>query len=251
MERGIYAATSGGLLENRKLEIVANNLANVNTVGFKASRLVARQQEFSDTLTSSIQNISGRAEQDHDHAPGVVDVNVFTDFTPGPVRNTEAPLDAALVKKNQFFVLQTPGGERLTRAGNFTLNSQGILTSQDGHPVLGEGGPIVVVGPSPKVTTNGTVMTEDRQIIGKLRVVEVDKLEGLEREEGVRFKAGQGVNQVPVVNADIVPQSVEMPNVAIVEAMVEMITTQRSFEGYAKSVQTISEMNEVNLRTVR
>lgn len=250
MERGIYAATSGGLLENRKLEVVANNLANVNTVGFKASRLVARQQEFSDTLASSINNISGRAEQDQDHAPGVVDVNVFTDFTPGPVRNTEAPLDAALVKKNQFFVLQTDTGERLTRAGNFTLNSQGVITSQDGKPVMGEGGPIVVTGSSPKITSNGTVIV-DKQAVGKLRVVEVDNLDALEREEGVRFKVGTGANQIPVVNVDLIPQSVEMPNVAIVEAMVEMISTQRSFEGYAKSVQTISEMNEVNLRTTR
>lgn len=250
MEKGLYAATSGGLLESRKLEVIANNLANVNTVGFKASRLVSRQQDFSDTLASTIENLPQRANQDHNHAPGVVDISVATDFSPGPIRNTSAPLDAALGDKNQFFVVQTEGGERLTRAGNFTLNSQGQLVTQDGKVVLGEGGPITITGPSPKMTTNGSIMS-GKEVLGKLRVVQVDNLSGLVQEAGVRFKAGAGVGQTPVVAPNIIPESLEMPNVSVVEAMVDMITAQRSFEGYSKSVQTIQEMNDTNLRTVR
>lgn len=249
MERGIYSATSGGLLESRRLEVIANNLANVNTVGFKASKLVARQQEFSDTLASTLKDIPSRAELDQRNTPGVVNVDVFTDFTPGPVRNTEAPLDAALVEQNQFFVVQTEAGERLTRAGNFTMDSQGFLTTQDGKSVLGEGGPIAITGPSPKISSNGSIIA-DGNVIGKLRVVEVDDLQSLEREEGVRFKVNGGAPR-PVESANVIPQSLEMPNVSVIGAMVEMISTQRAFEGYSKSVQTIQELNDTNLRTVR
>ncbi len=249
MERGIYSATSGGILESRRLEVVANNLANVNTVGFKASRLVAREQEFSDTLASTLEGIPSRAASDQQNTPGVVNVDVFTDFTPGPVRNTEAPLDAALVKENQFFVVQTQGGERLTRAGNFTMDSQGFLTTQDGKAVLGEGGPIAITGPSPKITSNGSIIAGG-ELVGKLRVVEVDDLQSLEREEGVRFKVNGG-GQRPVVSANVIPQSLEMPNVSVIGSMVEMISTQRAFEGYSKTVQTIQELNDTNLRTVR
>lgn len=249
MERGIYTASSGGLLESRRLEVIANNLANVNTVGFKASRLVAQQQEFSDTLASTIKDLPQRAKEDQQHAPGVVNIDVFTDFSPGPVRSTEAPLDAALVNKNQFFVVQTEDGERLTRAGNFTLNSQGILSTQDGNPVLGAAGPITITSSGAKISTNGSIILNG-QALGRLRVVEVDDLKSLEREEGVRFKVNNGAAQRPV-EANVIPQAVELPNVSVVEAMVDMISTQRAFEGYTKSVQTIQELNDTNLRTVR
>jgi flagellar basal-body rod protein FlgF len=249
VERGTYTASSGGLLESRRLEVIANNLANVNTVGFKATRLVSRQQEFADTLASTIEGIPERARNDQNHTPGVVDIATYTDFTPGPVRNTEAPLDVALVKNNQFFVVQTEDGERLTRAGNFTINSQGQLSTQDGQIVLGEGGPIAITSPSPKISSTGTIVS-GKEILGKLRVVEVDKLDSLVREEGVRFKAGPDANP-RIINTNVVPQSLEMPNVSVVGAMVEMISTQRSFEGYSKSVQTIQELNETNLRTIR
>ena len=249
MEKGTYAASSGGLLESRRLEVVANNLANVNTVGFKASRLVARQQSFSDTLASTLGNVPDRARLDQQNTPGVVDIDVMTDFSPGPVRNTEAPLDVALVNKNQFFVVQTENGERLTRAGNFTMNAQGVLSTQDGKPVLGEGGPITLSAPSPKISSTGAVIS-GKEVLGKLRVVEVDNLQLLEREEGVRFKPKAGASQ-RTVDANVIPQSLEMPNVSVVESMVDMISTQRAFEGYTKSVQTIQELNDTNLRTVR
>lgn len=249
MERGLYSAASGGLLESRRLEVVANNLANVNTVGFKASRVVARQQEFGDTLASTINDVASRAQADLKHTPGVVDVEVKTDFTPGPIHTTENPLDAALVDQDKFFVVQVDGQERYTRAGNFTLNSEGTLSTADGKPVLGDGGPIIVTGGSPKITSNGSVMVNGLKA-GTLRVVSVADLNQLEKEGGTRFKLKQGA-QVTQVPSQVVPGSLEMPNINVVESMVEMISTQRAFEGYAKSTQTIQELHETNLRTYR
>lgn len=249
MEKGLYSATSGGLLESRRLEVVANNLANVNTVGFKASRVVARQQEFSDTLASTLENVSSRAKSDIDNSPGVVDVEVSTDFSPGPIHTTEAPLDAALVDQDKFFAIQVDGQERYTRAGNFTLNSEGSLVTADGKPVLGEGGPITVTGGSAKITSNGSIMVNGLKA-GTLKVVSISDLTQLEREEGTRFKLKQGAQATPVAS-NVIPGSLEMPNVNVVQTMVEMISTQRAFEGYAKSTQTIQELHETNLRTYR
>jgi len=249
MERGLYTATSGGLLESRKLEVVANNLANLNTVGFKASKVVARQQEFGDTLASTISDISKRAQADQNHTPGVVDVEVRTDFTPGPIHQTENPLDVALVDQDKFFVVQVDGQERYTRAGNFTLNSEGTLSTADGKPVLGEGGPITVTGGPGKITSNGSVVVNGLKA-GALRVVSISDLSQLEQEGGTKFKLKPGA-QATQVPAQVVPGSVEMPNINVVQSMVEMISTQRAFEGYTKTAQTIQELHEVNLRTYR
>ena len=249
MDRGIYSATSGGLLESRRLDVVANNLANINTVGFKASRLVTRQQEFSDTLASTIQGSPPRSVGDHERTPGVVDIEAYTDFTPGPVNTTGAPLDVALREPNHFFVVETPDGEQYTRAGNFTANGEGVITTQDGYPVLGEGGPISIQEGSARITSNGSVMVAGESV-GKLRVVSVEDPQQLERQGSVRFKAS-GAAAPAQVPADLIPESVEMPNVSVMEAMVELIATQRAFEGYQKSVLTIGELNEVSLRTSR
>ena len=249
MERGIYAATSGGLLESRRLEIIANNLANVNTVGFKASKLVARQQEFTDTLASTLEKAPSRAAFDQNNTPGVMDIQVSTDFSAGPVEHTGIPLNVALVESNQFFMIQTPEGERLTRAGNFTINGEGMLSTVDGMPVMGEGGQIPVLSPNARITKSGAVIV-DQELMGRLKVVTVDNLESLEKEQGVRFKFPQGV-EPENIEPNLIPESVELPNVSVVEAMVEMIATQRAFEGYTKTVQTLNEMNETNMRVNR
>jgi flagellar basal-body rod protein FlgF len=249
MERGIYSATSGGLQESRRLEIIANNLANVNTVGFKASKLVSRQQEFNDTLASTLQNAPARASFDQNHIPGVINEEVSIDFSAGPVEFTGNPLNVALVETNQFFTVLTPDGERLTRAGNFTINNEGILSTPDGMPISGEGGEIPVLSADAKISKSGAVLV-DGEIVGRLKVVRIDDLTQLQKEAGVRFKLPQGADPENVP-PNLIPASVELPNVSVVEAMVEMIVTQRAFEGYTKTVQTINELNETNLRVNR
>lgn len=251
MDRGTYAAASGGLLENRRLQVVANNLANVNTVGFKAERLTSRQQEFSDTLAAAISADQPRASADHERTPGVVSIESVTDFTPGPINFTGNPLDVALREPDDFFVVQTPEGEQYTRAGNFTLDGNGTLVTQDGFPVLGEGGPITAQDGQPVISDTGTV-TVNGEPVGRLRTVRIEDPTQLERKEGVRFKLREGA-QGAVLPAEtaVASQSVEMPNVGVVESMVDMIAAQRSFEGYTKTMQTIDELNDVAIRSAR
>ncbi len=248
MSDGLYTAASGGLYALRSIEVVSNNLANVNTVGFKGQRLISRQQEFADTLTSKLKDSPERAESDFDRAPGVVDINTVTDFSQGPIQQTGNPLNVALTNPNQFFVIQTPNGDAYTRAGNFTLDSSGALVTQDGLPVLGDGGPLVSPPEgSPSISNNGSIIVNN-EAIGRIKVVEIDNLESLTRTEGVRFQI-QGDGQArPVTDAMVVPGSVEMPNVTVVTSIIDMISAQKSFEAYAKIAKDIDSLNEQAIR---
>ena len=249
MDRGIYAASSSGLVGIRRLDTVAENLANVNTIGFKAQKLVTRQHEFGDTLASTLKNQLGRAKGDHDRAPGVAHVQTVTDFSAGPVSFTGNSLDAALENPNDFFVVQTPGGTQYTRAGNFKLNAEGQIVTADGMPVMGDGGPIAITGGDAKIAASGAVLVNGQQA-GILRRVNFKEPQSLVREAGTRFSAPRGT-QSQASEGNVIPGSLEMSNVGTVQSMVEMINAHKSFETYAKSVQTISELNEVQLRTVR
>jgi flagellar basal-body rod protein FlgG len=248
MDRGIYAASSGGFLATKQLDVIANNLANVNTVGFKAERLITRKQEFGDTLASVNAADAGRSG-DFDRTPGVIVVGSMTDFSQGPIQTTGDPLHVALTKNNQFFIVETPEGEMLTRAGNFGLNGEGQLVTADGFPVAGAGGPIVLPAGKPKISPNGTIDVNGR-IVGKLRVVEVEDLSTLNRQGSTRFRPTGGALE-DIENVTLAPESVEMPNVEVVEGMVNMITASRAFEAYTKTTRTIDELNERAIRTAR
>lgn len=250
MDRGIYAASSGGVRAARKLDVVGHNLANVNTVGFKAERLVSRQQEFADTLAGVTAGVAKRAASDQEVTPGVVDISTMTDFTVGPINQTGNPLNVAIAKDKQFFSIQTKEGEAYTKAGNFTLDSQGNLVTQDGLPVVGEGGPITISGSAVNISENGSVFV-DGERAGKLKIVEFQDLTQLKRAEGTRFFTQGGAQPQTVDNPDLMTSAVEMSNTGVVESMVDMIAASKSFEAYSKVAQTINELNEISTRTPR
>ncbi len=249
MDRGLYSAASGGLLNTRRLDVVAHNLANASTVGYKAVRIVGEEQSFSDTLAGTLTKTPVRAPADHERTPGVVNVETVTDFSVGPIDTTGNPLHVALTRQNHFFVVDTPDGEAYTRAGNFSLNAVGTLVTADGLPVLGDGGPITLPEGQVRISGNGTVSVNG-VTTGRLQVVQVDDLESLKRTEGVRF-ALTGGPRPQAVEAEVVPGALEMPNINIVEAMVELIGAQRSFEAYTKTIRSIDELNELAIRNAQ
>ena len=250
MDRGLYSATAAGLVADRQVQVVSNNLANVNTVGFKGQRLTTKQQEFSDTLASTIAGVPARAQSDQEQTPGIVDTTTVTDFTPGSINFTGNALNVALRDANTFFVVQTPQGEAYTRAGNFSLNAERQLVTADGLPLTGDGG--VIALPPGKISLNSTgTVTVDGSNIARLRIVSFEDPKSLERTEGVRFKAAAGAQPRIAENAEVVPESLEMPNVDTVTSMVDLITASKAFEAYTKSVRTIDEMNDRIIRNAR
>lgn len=243
MDRGTYVAASGGLFQMRKLEIVNNNLSNINTPGFKKEVLVGDEETFDQTLASLVTKNDPYAKPDHDRVHGTVNVKAYTDFSAGPINSTGNPLDVAIRNPKDFFVINTANGPQYTRAGDFTLDGAGQIVTQDGAPVQGDGGPIVTNGPGVTISPNGAVVANRLQV-GRLQVVRFDDPSQLERVGNSRFKLAQGQPAPQTVDADLVPGSLEMSNVSAITAMVDLIVTQKAFQMYTKSAETIDTMNQ-------
>ncbi len=250
MDKGIFTATSGGLLESRRLQNASNNVANTNTVGFKTQKLASRQQEFKDTLVGATKPGDVIAAANAERTPGVVSTATVVDFSPGAVSYTGNALHVALADSETFFVVQTPQGEEYTRAGNFGLNRAGQLVTSDGLPVMGTSGPIEVGEGIPKIMGNGAVLSNDQEV-AKIRTVQITDLKSLEHRGGTRFGFGAGGGAANELPPRLIEQSVELPNNTVLESMVDMITIQRSFEAYTKVVRSIDEINERVIRLAR
>lgn len=248
MDIGTYVATSSGMLQMKKLEVQNNNLANINTVGFKGQFVVAEPQSFDNTLASTIDEKDPYARADQKRFQNVADVKTQIDFSQGAIQNTGNPLDAALRSPKDFFVINTPQGERYTRAGNFTLDTTGQLVTVDGYQVMGEGGAISAQAPGVSIFPDGSVRAganvgPQPNVVGRLRVVRFEDTSGLEATEGARFKIKSGPKPVQV-DPRVEPQALEMSNVSAITGMVDLITTNRAFEAYTKAAQTLDSMNQ-------
>lgn len=249
MDRGTYAAASAGLVQLRKLDTITNNLANVNTAGFKRQLLVTDQQSFDATLAKAMEPSDPYARGDHQRTPNVGNITTRTDFSLGSIKETGNPLDVALRSPNDFFVINTPEGPRYTRAGNFTLSAEGALVTQDGFEVMGDGGPIAVNGAGANISAGGSVRAGGQEV-GRVQVVRIEKPEELERIGDSRFKLRDGQPQPEAVEGDVVPSALEMANVSVVSGMVDMISANRAFEMYTRSAQTIDQMNQTAINQV-
>ncbi|MBI5893012.1 MAG: flagellar hook basal-body protein [Deltaproteobacteria bacterium] len=143
MDRGVFVALSGGIAEDRRLTTLTNNLANTNTIGFKKDKpifkmidpAVASQGiiDYRDISASASLPIKTFVEQQ----------STATDISQGEIKKTGNPLDAA-ISGDGFFKVSTPNGDRYTRQGSFTLDSEGRLVTKDGYSVMGEGGVITL-----------------------------------------------------------------------------------------------------------
>ncbi len=248
MDIASYAAASSGMLQIRKLEVQNNNLANVNTVGFKRMYVVAEQANFDDTLAKAIEGNDPFARADQQRISHVSETATRIDFTAGPIKNTGNPLDAALKNPNDFFVVNTPEGARYTRAGNFSLNAAGELISQDGLQIQGDGGAIIVQGAAATIAADGSVLGGG-QNFGRIQTVRFTDTSKLRAAGGARFEL-MGAAPPQAVPADLEPQAVEMSNVSAVTGMIDLITTNRAFDAYSKAAQTIDNLNQAAINQV-
>lgn len=226
MDTALYKALSGAILQLRRLEAATQNLANVNTAGYKRDAL-------------AFQEVLGRAFATRYRAGGFVALaEQRADLSQGPVRHTGDPFDLALEGEG-FFAVQTPRGVRYTRHGAFTLSGGGAVVTAAGHPLLGEGGPIRVEGRF-EVRPDGVVVAGGQEI-DRLRIV---SFEGrLEKTGDTLFAPAPGVAPRPS-GARVIQGSVEESNVNAVEAMATLIRIQRDFEAYQKALRAMDAATE-------
>lgn len=216
----------------RQMDVVANNVANINTTGFKAENIlfeeyvmpVARDQDFP------------RLDQPLSY---VQDWATIHDLSGGSMVQTGNEYDVGL-NGDGFFAVQTPAGERWTRSGAFQLNSAGALVDLNGNPVLGEGGPIQF-GPE----ENGILIAADGSVSssagpkGKLRIVEFENAQELTREGNNLFAGG---TPVAATNTRAMQGFIERSNVSGVAEMAEMIRVTRAYESAASLAQKQDEL---------
>lgn len=230
MPDGIYAALSGAIANERALEVTANNLANVSTTGFKGDR-IAERTEFAKELDR---------QSPVDQQVAVDQVRI--DMRQGGLHETKNPLDVASAVQDGFFVVNTPDGERYTRAGHFILDSTGRLMAPDGNPVQGEGGNI-------DIGTNGTVqiigdgsIIRNGVVVDRLKMVRFDDPTGLTRTGGTYFAQGSQTPQS--VEAQVHSGFVEDSNVSPVKGMTDLISISRSHELMHRAIELFREIDQ-------
>lgn len=259
MIRGLYTAASSMLAHMRRQEVISNNLANANTIGFrgddaemKAFPLMFLQRLF-DTNRDSNGTVLPSREVGGVNTGLMID-QVTTNYREGNIRETSNVLDLALrdtagpTSPPAFFAVQTPTGTEFTRDGAFSRNANGELVTNQGYRVLGQGGaPIVLPAARDsevKIGPNGAVSVNNQQV-GQLQIVSFANPEALDKPGNTLF--AQNVRSgppTPANPADYVVQdhALELSNVDPVRSMAEMLDTMRAYEMNQKMVQTQDEM---------
>ena len=243
MENTLLVGLSRQMTLERQMDVVANNVANVNTNGFKADRSL-----FQEFLTSGAHedNFMGRDRR----VSYVAEGSGFHDFTQGPTEQTKNPLDVA-IDGGGFLVVQTPGGERYTRDGGLQINNQGQLVTAAGNPVLGTSGPIVFQPTDHDVSIasdgNITVLEGVNRIDsvrGKLRLVSFAQAQQLLKEGSNLYSAGAGTTAQPDTASRLQQGFIEKSNVNSVTEMSRMIEVTRTYTQIATLLQQQSDLHK-------
>ncbi len=226
MISGLYTAASGMVAHLAKLDVLANNLANADTTGFKADIATV------DPSGVSPLDLSGTTSPTGSVYPG----RLGLDTSEGILKQTGNPLDLAIVGPG-LFVVQTPQGERYTRDGSFTRDANGVLITSQGYQVLGTGGPITIPPGGLRVDSQG-------QIAGAASFRIVAGLEGtsLVKEGANLWVVPQGAAApADLPTPTIIQGHLESSNVSVVRSMVEMLATLRTYEAYQRTIQAIDQ----------
>jgi len=267
MIRGWYTGASGMRAQQWRLDAVANNLANVDTDGYK--RDVASFKAFPELLIRR-QNDDGvymHPFGSADAAPIIgkmgtgVELNeLFTNFDQGALKETQSDFDIAL-DGNGFFTVATPWGERYTRNGSFQLGKEGYLETKEGYPVLGENGPIRVKANNFQIDKDGGVWInaeyaddpsimvsrenntwEQIVLLDTLKLVEFDLDRYLEKQGSSLYRESETSGPAMIMEEGMRPKViqgfVEASNVDPVVEMVQMIEVNRAYEANQKVIQT-------------
>lgn len=236
MVRGLYTAATGMTVQRSKMDVLTNNIANTETTGFKADTLIT--STFDEVMLSRVNDpnvsiVGSETVGGYDFGSHVDEL--VTDFKGGNLEQTDKKTDLAL-EGDGFFVVETAGGqERYTKSGNFTVNSEGYLVTQDGGYVLGENGRVRVGSQDFSVSADGTV-TGSTAAEDQLRLVTFNDL-GVLRKEGGNLFSVYG-DAAPTASAGTVVHQgmLEGSNVDMSQEMVDMISVYRKYEASQKVI---------------
>jgi flagellar basal-body rod protein FlgF len=257
----LWVPVSGAIAQQKQIEVIANNIANVNTNGFKKDDL-----SFKEHLTALEKNIDDINIPDKEWAPedfydhsgaenSFVKINgSYTNHTQGQMVNTNGPLDMA-IKGDGFFEVLTPNGVRYTRGGSFGLSADGTLVTDNGHPVLSEkldnttdnpNSRIIKIPTDRKFVVNlqGEIVDNTEQVAGKLSIIEFNDKSALIKDGQLMYVNRQNENIKNYADGkSLVYQGfLESSNVNPIEEMTKMIKANRSLESIQRVIKTYDNM---------
>jgi flagellar basal-body rod protein FlgF len=245
MDGSIYMAATGALAYEKRLQIISNNLANVQTAGFKKDRGLFRAFDLSEVGNNEL-----RVNASQSQAPAYwMLFSSYTDFSSSGMKKTGNPFDLAL-SGNGFFCVQTPDGVQYTRRGDFTVNADDLLVTQEGWKVMGQGGEIQLKMSKPSnlkrefsVSEDGYVTIDGAQV-DRLRIVDFTQSHALEKA-GHNYYRALKPEALEDLDEDFkVSQGfLELSNVNTISMMTELIEVLRGYESYQKMMRSMDDMN--------
>ncbi|MBL4758803.1 MAG: flagellar basal-body rod protein FlgF [Rhizobiales bacterium] len=239
MENTLLIGLSRQVTLTRKLDIIANNLANSRTAGYKAENPI-----FEEFLmpTAAINDLTGLDR----HLSYVIDSGLARDFTNGPIEMTGNDFDVA-ISGNGWLVVETPAGERYTRNGELTLNSDGELVTNQGLRVLGDAGPILFSPDETDIVISGDgAISSSEGLKGSLRVVEFENQGSMQKEGDSLYSTDAAPRDAQ--NFTITQGAIERSNVRAVVETARMIEVTRAYVSNAKMLEQLSEARRNAIR---
>jgi flagellar basal-body rod protein FlgF len=242
MENALLIGLSRQIALGRELDVVANNIANLDTTGYKADSSVFQEFLMPVASAGGFQGSDRRLSYVQDRA-------TWHKLAAGPLRQTGNPLDVA-IDGDAYLVVQTPRGERYTRNGALQINAQGELVTMSGDRVQGDGGPIqfqitdhdIQVNPDGSITVREGSNSRSDSARGRLRLVRFDRAQQLQKDGASLFTAPNGIAPQPAPNARVVQGSIEQSNVRSVVEMARMVEVTRTYTQVAGLLQQQSDM---------
>ncbi len=254
MVRGLFTAYTGMKNEQKRLDIIANNLANSATVGFKEDNVTS--QSFDEMLTVKIRDVS-EAYNDRpigNMSLGVKIGEVYTNHGQGSLRQSSNTYDMAIEGKGFFSLSVTDKAGNVstqyTRNGSFTMTKDGYIVDEDGNHLLGEGGEVQIPTDTAAVVidTTGGVYA-DGVYVDTLQIVDFEDYDYLAKQGDTRYMALEGATEIDS-NAMVRQGFTEQSNVNVVSEMVEMITITRAYEANQKIIKSIDNTLDLAANTV-
>ena len=239
MPYGLYISAEGAQVQSKRLEVIANNIANVDTVGFKRDMAIAQSRYAEAIQRGTATAGSGTI---NDIGGGVQFRQTVTDFSPGPLRKTGNPTDAA-IQGDGFFVVEKGQERLLTRAGNFRLTASGELVTQQGFSVLDSGNGHVKIDPAAgswTIDSSGSVtQAGSRQA---LQIVKPASLDDLTKVGENLFRAKNDFRPVPENERSVSGGTLEGSAVQPTTEVTSLIETSRILEANINVMKTHNEM---------
>jgi flagellar basal-body rod protein FlgF/flagellar basal-body rod protein FlgG len=244
MENSLLVGLSRQSVLQQELDVISNNLANLNTTGFKSDTSMFEEYLMPTARANNFRPADSRLSF-------VRDRGTLIDFSPGAIQQTGNPLDVAL-KGAGYLVVQTPDGERYTRNGSLQINAAGELVTSQGYQVLGDQGPItfqagdnsIAINAQGQVSVRSGTVSNISIIRGKLRVVNFPQQQRLQKEGDGLFTAPDDMPAAAMDSPNVVQGAVETSNVQSIVQMTRMIDVSRSYTMVANLLKNEGDLHK-------